>query len=260
MTAGKVLGMSATAAGEAHDRAPRAHTSAYRTLLESIRNGVFAPDTKLPGERALASQLRVSRATLRQALGRLADEGHITAAAQRGWFVRAPRLVSEPPSQLQSFTEMAESRGLTPTTDVLSSTTRPASFTEAEQLAVAPASTVLELDRLRALDGVRVLVDHSVIALSRVPGMDDVVLTNRSLYAAFQEVADVQIVRSDYAVHAEAADARVAELLDLDAGDPVLVGEQTEYTLGDIPILCGRVIYRGDAYRFQATLFRPAET
>ena len=260
MTTDKVRGMSGTPMNAGRGTGHRAHTSAYHALLTNIRNGVFAPGSRLPGERQLATQLEVSRATLRQALGRLAEEGHITAAAQRGWFVRPPRVVSEPPSQLQSFTEMAESRGLTPSTEVLSYETRPATFTEAEKLGIAPASTVLALARRRSLDGVRVLVDHSVIALSRTPGMDEADLTDRSLYATFQEVAGVQIVRSDYAVRAEAADAETADLLDLAPGDPVLVGEQVEYSLAEVPILCGQVVYRGDAYRFQASLFRPAET
>ncbi len=128
--------------------APAASTAARQALVEAIDNGVFGPGVRLPGERALATRLAVSRETLRQALRQLADEGLLHPSPQRGWYVTT-QLVSDPPNVLQSFTDMAFARGLTPSTQILLSRERAATLTEAERLAIAPTSPVLELRRLR---------------------------------------------------------------------------------------------------------------
>lgn len=230
--------------------------SARRSILNAIENGVFTPGERLPSERSLAAELRVSRETLRQALKELAREEVVTSSPQRGWFV-AVNMVSDPPNELQSFTDMARARGLEPTTRILSRKRRAAQFEEADRLALAPASPVLDIHRLRSLDGVPVSLDRTVVALSRAPGLADVDLTDVSLYQTLEDVCGVRVARSNYSVRADAAEDEVAELLQLDPGMPVLVGEEVTFDIGDRPILTGQLTYRADAYRFEATLFRP---
>jgi DNA-binding FadR family transcriptional regulator len=53
-------------------------------LGTAIRSGVLPPGHRLPAERELAEQLRISRSTLRQALGALAESGHLVAQRGRG--------------------------------------------------------------------------------------------------------------------------------------------------------------------------------
>ncbi|SEG84228.1 transcriptional regulator, GntR family [Actinacidiphila yanglinensis] len=230
-------------------------TQTYRRLSEALRRGAFPAGGRLPGERDLAGSLGVSRSTLRQALGRLAEEGKLERSSQRGWFVRA-NVVGEPPSTLQSFSEMARARGLRAQSRILGSRSRAATFEEAEQLGIAPAARVLELRRLRSLDQVPVCVDHSIIVLALASGLDALDLTDRSLYDTLEHECGLRIARSSYSVRAEAADEPTAELLLIEAGAPVLIGEEITYTEDGAPVLTGRMTYRSDAYRFQADLFR----
>ncbi|MEU1342239.1 GntR family transcriptional regulator [Streptomyces sp. NPDC090075] len=228
----------------------------YRRLSDALRRGLYQAGSRLPGERDLAVALGVSRSTLRLALSRLAEENKLERSSQRGWFVRRS-VVGEPPSTLQSFTEMARARGLRPESKVLHQRARSATFEEAEQLAVAPASRVLDLRRLRSLDGVPVCVDTSVVALTLAPGLAETDLTDRSLYETLEQACGLRIARSSYTVRAAAADQTTAALLDIPSGDPVLIGEELTYTDDGSPVLVGRMVYRSDAYRFQADLFRP---
>ncbi|GAA3468655.1 GntR family transcriptional regulator [Nonomuraea roseola] len=229
---------------------------AYSRLADSLRRGVYAAGSRLPGERDLAAQLGVSRATLRQALALLAEDGSITASAQRGWYV-SRQVMAEPPSVLQSFSEMARSRGLRPSARILRQELRVASMDEASRLRVAPASRVVTVERLRGLDGVPVCTDVTVVVASRAPTLADLDLTDRSLYETLEDSFGVVIARSAYAVQAEAADDRLAALLDLAPGAPVLVGDEVAYDAEGVPVLLGRTVYRGDAYRFEADLYRP---
>ena len=53
-------------------------------LGTAIRVGLLAPGSRLPAERDLAGQLRISRSTLRQALTTLVQSGHLTSRRGRG--------------------------------------------------------------------------------------------------------------------------------------------------------------------------------
>jgi GntR family transcriptional regulator len=230
---------------------------AYRKLSDLLRRSSFPPGSRLPGERELAARVGVSRSTLRKALDLLEDRGLLNRSPKRGWFV-PPRVVGEPPSTLQSFSEMATQRGLAPGAKVLSARERPATFEEAARLRIAPTASVLELRRLRTLDGVPVCVDVSVLVLAKVPALASSDMTDRSLYAAIEELSEVRIERSSYTVRADACDQQLADLLQIRSGAPILIGEEVVYLTDGSPILAGVMSYRADAYRFQADLYRRA--
>ena len=232
----------------------QARDVAYRTLADLLDRGVYPPGSRLPGERTLAGELRVSRSTLRLALARLAEDGRLVASAQRGWYV--PQLVlGEPPSMLVSFTELARSRGLRAGAAVLSRRLRPATFAEASDLQVAAATPLVELVRLRSMDDVPITVETAVLPLRRVEWLLDADLTDRSLYELLAEHG-VQVHRSTYTVQAMNADERDAGLLDLAPGAAVLVARDITYTIERTPVVITVNCYRGDAYRFTADLFR----
>src|SRR6202012_2014086 len=92
---------------------------AYRKLSDLLRRSSFPPGSRLPGERELATRVGVSRSTLRKELDLLEDRGRHDRSPKRGCFV-PPHVVGEPPSTLQSFSEMARELGLAPGAKLLS--------------------------------------------------------------------------------------------------------------------------------------------
>ncbi len=234
-----------------------ASDQAYERLVHGLTVGRYAAGSRLPGERDLAVELGVSRATLRLALGRLESEGLLQRSAQRGWFVPRP-VIGEPPSTLQSFTEMARARGLRPTARVMHRAVRPATMDEAQKLRIAPAAPVIEISRLRGMDGTPVCYDVVVLPEHRAAGMATADLEDASLYETLRAVAGIEIHRSAYTLTAAVADAELARLLGMSVGAPVLVGDEVAYMSDGTPVLAGSNNYRGDAYRFQADLFRRA--
>jgi GntR family transcriptional regulator, transcriptional repressor for pyruvate dehydrogenase complex len=70
-------------------RPPTTFEETVERLGIAIRTGLLAPGSKLPPERKLAGQLRISRSTLRQALTTLVQTGHLTSIRGRsgGTFV-----------------------------------------------------------------------------------------------------------------------------------------------------------------------------
>jgi GntR family transcriptional regulator len=241
--------MSAAVPAAAHVGATQA---AYNALRSEIERGVFGAGRRLPAERTLAENLGVSRTTLRKALTLLEADGLVRATPNSGWTVATPE-ASDPPATLRSFTEMAQARGLTPTTEVLSEVVASAGLDEAERLRLAPTAPVVRLSRLRSLNGIPVCVNDETLPAAIAADLPD--MTNRSLYAVLDQ-RGVSVARSAFAVQAVACDDRMAKLLAIAPGTPVLRGEETAYADDGLPIIVGVSHYRGDAYRFTADLFR----
>ncbi len=218
-------------------------------------SGRFPPGSRLPGERSLSALLGVSRATLRAVLNALADQGQITASPQRGWFVADRKLIHEP-NRLRGFTEVARESGMTATAQIIHVAVRPATLVEAEPLGIDIDAPVVDLARARDLDGTPISVEYSCIPSARVPSLEAIDLTNESLYTVLREKYDIVATRCDYELQAEPANKTDSTLLGIAAGSPVLVGYQMTYDQNEQCFDVGRQVYRGDAYRFKASLFR----
>jgi GntR family transcriptional regulator len=243
----------ATAAGAAPGSHDPLYLSVYRSLASEINRGTYAPGSRLPSERWLSEHFEVSRVTLRKAL-RLAVAERLIATidGRRGWYVAGAE-ISEPLDELMSFSAMAVAKGLTPTAHVLSLETRPSSLDEADALAVAPGSPILDLERLRMLDGIPVLVHRTRVPLARVPIPADTDFETSSLYEVFAACGMAPAV-GDLTVEAAGADARHAELLDVKEGSAVLVVREITFDAANRIIEDSELVYRGDRYRLRTRL------
>jgi GntR family transcriptional regulator, transcriptional repressor for pyruvate dehydrogenase complex len=65
-------------------RPPTTFEETVERLGTAIRLGLLAPGSRLPPERRLATELRISRSTLRQALTTLVQSGHLVSQRGRG--------------------------------------------------------------------------------------------------------------------------------------------------------------------------------
>jgi DNA-binding FadR family transcriptional regulator len=81
---------------------PTTFEETVERLGTAIRLGLLAPGSRLPPERALAEELRISRSTLRQALVTLVQSGHLVALRGRsgGTFVADSPPLSETGAEL----------------------------------------------------------------------------------------------------------------------------------------------------------------
>ena len=76
---------------------PTTFEETVERLGTAIRLGLLPPGSRLPSERDLAEQLRISRSTLRQALTTLVQSGHLVSVRGRagGTFVAADPPLSQ---------------------------------------------------------------------------------------------------------------------------------------------------------------------
>jgi GntR family transcriptional regulator len=138
---------------------------------------------------------------------------------------------------------------------VLSSTVRAATIDEAEAFGIAPGAELLELERLRMLDGLPISLDNNRVPLRFLPPPGELDFTTDSLYAAIER-AGHPLARGDYELEARAAGPREAGPLGLAPGTPVLFAITVAIGEDGRVVDLGRTVYRADRYRFQATLMR----
>lgn len=226
-----------------------------RVLLGEICTGGLIAGARLPSERALADALGFSRLTVRRALFALAADGAIEPA-KRGWQVAAGPL-SDPPNTLMSFSAMAASRGLVASSKVLSVVTRPALVDEADDLRIAPGSSIVEGRRLRMLNGEAIAVETMRLPVARAPWVDSLDWSG-SVHEALERHG-LAPWRASVLVDVVAAEADETELLGVAVGRGLLrlVGVTTDRH--GVPVCLDHVRYHPDRYRFRAILERRAD-
>lgn len=249
------------------------HRMVAQHLRERIESGVIAPGSRMPSERVLAEQFDVSRVTVRQALKDLEKDGLVKVVAGARW-VRgeAPGLVTVRPAEpgaesieegatgLVSFSDLAEANGLMASSRVLKCLTRASSLDEADLLGIAPGAPIVELVRLRHLDGIPTLIDFSLIPEGLAPGLGELDFTTTSLYGTLAEQYGLHAIAADCVIEARGAAPEIADSLGLPPGDPVLEIVQTTFDENQRVLQWCRSVYRGDRYRFRAALEGAAGT
>ena len=125
-------------------------------IVAQIRSGELARGERLPGEHALATRFRVSRATVRQALAALQRGGYIATQAGSGSFVTYDGRDIAP---TQSWSAEFAAHGLTATARVLRfEVTRVPELAAWLELA---SDEFLAVDRVRLVDGTPASLEHS---------------------------------------------------------------------------------------------------
>jgi GntR family transcriptional regulator len=222
-----------------------------QVLAEAIGEGVWVQDAPMPSEHELCATYGVSRTVVRQALGELAAHGVIYRIKGKGTFV-APRKVEEHFVQRTDglYHDMT-SRGHTVTTRVLEQTVIPPSPYVRRCLQLREDEPTLKIDRLRSVDGTVLLFVQTYLPFSLCPALLEVDLTERSLYAALQELCGLTVASGTRTVEAVSARSSMAHLLGISKGEPLLKIESISYLGDGRPIEYYEAWHRGDRSKLE---------
>jgi GntR family transcriptional regulator len=221
-------------------------------LVERIRTGMLRPGDRIPPERELAEQMEVSRMTVRQALGRLADRGLLVRERGRGTFVSEPKLIQSL-SRLNGFYDQMVSQGILPSSRLLSGEQVLAGAAVAQLLDLRIAEPLYKVVRLRLGGGVPLALETSFFPARLVPGLLDYDLERHSIYRLMERY-DARPVRATQSLEPVPARDQEAEALEVPAGSPLMLVERIAWDTQDRPVEYAKDIYRGDRSRFVAEL------
>ncbi len=222
-----------------------------RRIEQEISEGNLGVGDRLLGERELAQVLGVSRVTVRSALAKLRSRGLVESDETRGWFVK--KAIVNEQNVLRSFTELANLRGMTTSSQVISRQMRDATIEEVDLFKLEAGATIFEIERTRFMDTEPIAIEVSRIPQTRCPNLANADLESVSLHAELKQAGSGP-VRADYALTAKAATVEEATILEISPGAPLLAANAiARDTKGDA-VEISYSLFRADRYSFNTTL------
>jgi len=230
------------------------HHQLHQVLLDRIKRGELQPGSRLPTEAELGEQYGVSRITVRQAVGELARQGWVYRVQGSGTYV-THKVFPQNLHHLTSFTEDMRAYGKAPTSRLLALdvTTPPADVAAA----LKHDGPVTRIERVRLDEGRPIEVQTSYLP-TKYPIDPERFEDTTSLYELLTREYGVHLHAADETLEAVRVDERDAQLLGLQAGEPILRVERVTHDEHGEPVEFVIRRYRTDEYKYYVRLTRPA--
>jgi DNA-binding GntR family transcriptional regulator len=207
------------------------------TELAAAIAAEYRPGDRLPPEPALAAAYGVSRATLREALQSLAATGLVQRVHGVGTFVAEVTSKVETALDVDlGVTEAVQAANQRLGVQVLRIDERPAPTEIAKRLGLAPASRVLWVERAILANDVPAVAAIDAIPLG-IASRAAHPYESGSIYRFLELECRVVLVGGSASVTAVGADRRVARVLRIEEGAPLLQIAQVERAHDDTAVL-----------------------
>ncbi|WP_086348216.1 GntR family transcriptional regulator [Candidatus Enterococcus clewellii] len=217
-------------------------------IKEDIEKGLWAIGDRLPSERELAVQFKVSRMTLRQAIQTLADEGILERKIGSGTYV-ARQKVQEKMIGTTSFTEIMVSQNRKPSSKTVSYFITHPSSSELEKLQLSEDESILRMERIRYADNVPICFEVASIPYSLIDKYSKSEIS-QSLYKTLEEKGGYKIGQANQTISAMLASEQISEYLEIKRGEAILRLRQISYLEDGKPFEYVRTQYAGNRFEF----------
>lgn len=224
-------------------------------LLRQIKERRFKPGQALPSEHELCKLYRVSRITVRRAMGELEREGYVNRQQGKATFVTYSRIRREI-GRLSSFSEDLKAQGRIPGSKLLNLQLKPVDESMAILLGLEEKAPVWIVERLRLADGKVVSYNISYLSLPSTVSLTPAEIEKEVSLWSLLEGKGVYLSEGDVIVEAIAADAHYAKLLYVQEGTPLLVREGTNYSDSGVPVEYFKVVSRADLCKYSVHVVR----
>ena len=223
------------------------YVTAYETISQWLKEGKYKAGDKLPGENILAEQLAVSRGTLRQAMLLLQDAGLIIHHQGKGNIVLSNQDMSN--SGLEKVGNPIVDFCSRPIDKVVTAIGfQPATQKHQQVLKLRPSSVVAVIDITYYCGDTpagfaMVYMPHEVLDNS------DVDLENPdTVYQYYTGLLSEGGLYSDAKIRLGQARERLANILNMQEGDPILILEEVLYSEYDTPVLSQKLFFGSEQH------------
>lgn len=206
----------------------------------------------IPAERQLATELGVSRLTLRAALDELVRDGYLDRRHGSGTYVTEPKIAQ--PLTLTSFSEDMRRRGMTPGSRTLELTIALAGARLGHRLGVSPEARLVRVKRLRLADSIPMAMELLHVPEQLVPGLTRADFEGHSFYQLLRERYRITIASGTQSIEPTVTNEEESEVLGVPLHTPAFLFERTTVSDSGRTVEFVRSIYRGDRYRLVADL------
>jgi GntR family transcriptional regulator len=207
------------------------------------------PDGRFYTDEALCERFKVSRITVRQAVGELVDEDMLRRTPGRGTFITRPRLEER---ALLGTAARPAFDGAPVEIEIVAFDVLPCPRAVAAELGVAPGQRVRHVRRLRRHQGLPVRLDQRYLRLGAARRLTREDAAGRSLVEFLSE--RLPLARADMQMQARAATPDEAAALQVLVGEPVLVRHLVYRDAAGAPLMAGHSVYRSDLMRYAVSI------
>lgn len=220
-----------------------------RILVEEI-DGRRREGDLLPSESALCRRYSVSRTVVRQALGELENDGLVHKVKGKGTYVTGRSLTPGFVQQSLGFHESLVHAGHTVRSRIIDLRAEPSGAALAKLVEVGLGEAVVRFDRVRSVDGRPVQVVRTVLPSRLFPRLEELDLTDRSLYQVLADSYGVRPATGQRAIGAMALSQEDALYLGAAEGEPALRVEGATRSAEGVLFEYSVAVSPGDRFRF----------
>lgn len=227
------------------------HTKAIRAqLLAAMRTGEYAQQERLPRESVLCVKLGISRTQLRDILASLEREGFITRRHGVGTVINRHVLDVHTRMDIEvEFLDMIRQNGHVPAVASISSGEEAADERTASLLRLPAGTPMLRVSRLCTADGRPAIYCEDVIekALIRKDYTEEDL--KLPIFHFLQQCCGVYPYLDLTDLRAVPADEKLADLLQVPLGAPLLYMEEVDFDIDGKPVFCSAEYFADGVFR-----------
>ncbi len=213
-------------------------------ITKRIHNGVYPPKSFLPSENTLAREFDVTRTTIRKALNILKSQGTIESFQGKGYRIRT-LYWEQSLLQFYSFGRDIAEKAAHPQTKLLSSQ-KIKGLTDVEEFSNIE---LWEIDRLRIMDKIPLILETSYIPVEFLPEVDDIILESDSLYDVLEENG-LHIIKAKEYLEPVNPSLQAQELLNVGQNCPLFQTIRYTYDSEQNLVELRESLIRGDDFQF----------
>lgn len=222
-------------------------------LVDAIHSGALAPGSALPSERGLATDLGLSRMTVRRAFEQLVEAGLVEQRQGSGTYVKGQAL-EQVIDRVLGFTDEARHLGFVAGTTMVRTSVIAADEVVAEALGVPLGADVLRLVRLRTASDEPLAIQDAHLPTSLIGLSLELLAESGSLYHSLEQQFGIKPVSAHQTIGARTPTSNECRLLGIGKDVPVLALERITSGADGKPFEYVRSAYRGDIYRMALDL------
>lgn len=193
----------------------------YYALLNRIETGEFQPQETLPKEFDLMEEYHCSRDTIRKSLQMLSQNGYIQKTKRKGSVVLDRTRYEFPVSGVVSFKELAHAMGKRIETIVTCCECIKPDAKMQARLNLSDKDRVWMIERVRNIDGERIILDLDFFNASIVTGITKEIAKD-SLYEYIEKTLNLKIGYANKEITCQTVTENDKHLLDLKDYDMVV--------------------------------------
>lgn len=233
------------------ERKPSLTEQAKAYIKQRIVNEDFE-DGRIPSEAELATELGVSRTTIRDALSRLENEGTVYRRQGSGTYVNRPGLqIKTRLEEIWSYEAVLRAHGYTPSTKILSVTQRKASAEEIDTLRLKAGDEIVCVEKLFLENEEPVILTHNHVPLKLLKTPFDDSEWHKPIYQFLASYGQMRLVYYVSEIIPVIAGEVLSGPLHIEPGAALLSFEEVGYSEENDPILITSSFIRDDLLRLR---------